>query len=209
MLFNGKYTFYFTFFNFYLNYEFCCQNLTKLNTRKIVITGGPGTGKSSIIDELKKRGHICFEEISRQVTLEARKNGVEQLFLTQPLLFSQLLLEGRAKQFIEAEKHENTTVFMDRGLPDVLAYMDFFGSEYPENFISACQNNTYDIVFILSPWQEIFKRDSVRYETFEQSKIIHEHLLDIYKKFNYHLIDIPFDTVEKRVDFIMDFLNQK
>lgn len=143
------------------------------------------------------------------MTLDARKNGVEQLFLTQPLLFSQLLLEGRYKQFTEAEKHENTTVFLDRGMPDVLAYMDFFGSAYPDNFTNTCRDNTYDKIFILSPWKAIFKSDSVRYETFEQSEIIHKHLLDIYKKFNYHLIDIPFDTVEKRVDFIIDSLNQK
>ena len=178
-----------------------------MNTRKIVITGGPGTGKSSIIDELKQRGYICFEEISRQVTLEARKNGVEQLFLTQPLLFSELLLEGRKKQYIEADKLEETTVFMDRGLPDVLAYMDFFGSHYPDDFISTCQNNPYDVVFILSPWQEIFKCDSVRYETFEQSELIHDRLIKIYEKFNYQLINVPFDTVIKRVDFIIDSLN--
>lgn len=178
-----------------------------MNTKKIVITGGPGTGKSSIIDELKRRGHLCFDEISRQVTLEARKNGIEQLFLTQPLLFSQMLLEGRVKQFIEANNHQNTTVFLDRGLPDVLAYMDYFGSDYPENFVQTCQNNTYDSVFILAPWQEIFQSDSVRYETFEQSEVIHEHLLKTYKNFNYHLIDIPFDTIKKRADFILESLN--
>ncbi len=180
-----------------------------MNTRRIVITGGPGTGKSSIIDELQQRGHICFEEISRQITLEARENGVDQLFLTQPLLFSQLLLEGRNKQYVEADKYDNATVFMDRGLPDVLAYMDFFGSDYPEDFISVCAKSTYDVVFILSPWQEIFQCDNVRYETFEQSELIHERLLKTYAHFNYHLIDIPFDTVEKRVDFILDSLNSQ
>ncbi|TDU39826.1 putative ATPase [Gelidibacter sediminis] len=178
-----------------------------MNTKKIVITGGPGTGKSSIIDELKKRGHICFDEISRQVTLEARKSGVDQLFLTQPLLFSQMLLEGRAKQFVEANNYKNSTVFLDRGLPDVLAYMDYFGSAYPEDFIQISQNNTYDAVFILAPWKEIFKSDSVRYETFEQSELIHQHLLKTYNRFNYTLIDIPFDTVAKRADFIIDSLN--
>ena len=60
-----------------------------------MVTGGPGTGKSSLIHELKQRGHCCLDEISRQVTLEARKNGIEQLFLTQPLAFSELLLKGR------------------------------------------------------------------------------------------------------------------
>ena len=34
---------------------------------KIVISGGPGTGKSSIIDELSKKGYKIFEESSREI----------------------------------------------------------------------------------------------------------------------------------------------
>jgi predicted ATPase len=178
-----------------------------LSTKKIVITGGPGTGKSSIIKELKKRGFICFDEISRQVTLDARKNGVEQLFLTQPLLFSELLLEGRKKQYKEANSQNTSLVFLDRGLPDVLAYMDYFNSEYPNNFIETCKKSTYDHVFILAPWQEIFESDSVRYESFDQAIEIHEHLLNTYKKYNYNLLDVPFGSIEKRTDYVLDTLN--
>lgn len=178
-----------------------------MNTRKIVITGGPGTGKSSIVDELKKRGQICFDEISRQVTLEARKKGIEQLFLTEPLLFSELLLEGRLKQFYDADQYEGSTIFLDRGLPDVLAYMDYFGTNYQIDFVETCQINRYDQIFILAPWQDIFVSDSVRYENFEQSELIHKHLLNSYKNFGYNLIDVPFESIEKRADFILDTLN--
>jgi len=62
-----------------------------LNPKKIVIAGGPGTGKTTLINHLKIRGFLCYNEISRQVTLEARKAGIEQLFLTEPLLFSKKL----------------------------------------------------------------------------------------------------------------------
>ncbi|MBA6152418.1 AAA family ATPase [Gelidibacter maritimus] len=178
-----------------------------MSTKKIVITGGPGTGKSSIIEELKRRRHICFDEISRQVTLEARENGIEQLFLSQPLLFSKLLLEGRAKQYTEADTYKNTSVFLDRGLPDVLAYMDFYGSDYPESFVKVCRNSPYDTVFIVTPWEAIFQSDNVRYETFEQAEQIHEQLLNTYKMFGYDLVHIPFDTVKNRADFILDSLN--
>ena len=178
-----------------------------MNTKKIVITGGPGTGKSSIINELKVRGYICFEEISRQVTLQARKKGIEQLFLTEPLLFSELLLKGRLKQFDEANSYENEIIFLDRGLPDVLAYMDYYNTLYPNKFLETCQNNRYDQVFVLAPWQEIFVSDNERYENFEQAELIHKHLLNSYQNFNYNLTDVPFESVTKRTDFILDALN--
>lgn len=173
-------------------------------TKKIVITGGPGTGKSSIINEFTKRGYTCYEEISRQVILDARKDGVEQLFLTKPLLFSELLLKGREQQYIEAENSDNEFVFLDRGIPDIVAYMDYANESYPENFITSCQENTYDYVFILAPWQEIFKSDNERYENFEQAKQIHDSLLETYKKYDYHLQDVPFGSIEERAKHILN-----
>ena len=178
-----------------------------MNTRKIVITGGPGTGKSTLINELIKRGHRCLEEISRQVILDAKKEGIDQLFLTNPLLFSELLLKGRQKQFIEAELFKNETVFFDRGLPDVLAYMEFIGDDCPENFIETCKNSKYHTVFILKPWEAIYTSDNERYESFDQALEIHDHLVETYKHYNYKLIDVPFDTVENRANFILNTLN--
>ena len=177
-----------------------------MNIKRIVITGGPGTGKSSIITELLKRGYTCLEEISRQVILDARKDGIDQLFLKDPLLFSKLLLEGRKKQYLEALDYKDPLVFMDRGLPDVLAYMDFIGDTYPSDFKEICKTHVYDYVFILEPWQEIFTQDNERYESFEQAVKIHHHLLETYQKYDYNLLDVPFDSVESRANHILEVI---
>jgi predicted ATPase len=178
-----------------------------LKPNKVVITGGPGTGKTTLINHLKALGFMCFDEISRQVTLQARKEGIEQLFLTQPLLFSKKLIEGRTQQFINAAKESETVVFLDRGLPDVLAYMDFIRDPYPAHFVEVCETHKYDSIFILSPWQEIFSSDSERYESFEDAIAIHQNLLETYKRFGYQLIDVPFGSIKNRTDFMLDSLN--
>lgn len=178
-----------------------------MSTKKIVITGGPGTGKSTLINELIGRGYTCLEEISRQIILNAKKDGIDQLFLTNPLLFSELLLKGRQQQFLKADMLASEIVFFDRGLPDVLAYMDYIGDTYPQNFVNTCKDSVYDIVFILKPYKAIYETDNERYENFEQALDIHKHLLNTYQYYNYHLIDVPFDTIENRIDFILNTLN--
>ena len=178
-----------------------------MNTKTIVITGGPGTGKSSIINELKLRDHTCFDEISRQVTQEARQNGIEQLFLSDPLLFSELLFKGRLNQFIEAKKGDDSHVFLDRGLPDVLAYLHYKKTNYPNYFKDTCKAHVYDHIFVLSPWQDIYKSDSERYENYEEAIAIHDYLLSTYRNFGYELIDVPFGSIKTRTDFILEALN--
>nr|WP_314897246.1 ATP-binding protein [uncultured Flavobacterium sp.] len=174
----------------------------------IVIIGGPGTGKSTIIDGLIANGYCCYPEISRQVTLEAQKQGIEQLFLENPLLFSELLLEGRKKQFQSALEEPHEIIFINRGIPDVLAYMHYIGDSYPSFFDLACQKYKYTKIFILPPWKEIYISDTERYENFEQAKNIDNHLVTTYEKYGYKLIEVPKDSVDNRILFILDKISK-
>jgi len=180
-----------------------------LKKRKIVITGGPSTGKSTVIEELKNRQYTCFDEVSRDIIKEARKEGIEQLFLTDPLLFSRKLIEGRVKQYHKADSIEDTLIFFDRGIPDVNAYLKYSKQEIPQEFEEITRAHPYDrIVFIMPPWDEIFTNDAERYESFNQAQLIHNKLVNYYKELDYYLIFVPFGPVKKRVDYMIDSLKK-
>lgn len=180
----------------------------KSKTKRIVLTGGPSTGKTTLIEHLLSKGYHCEEEISRQVILKAQAEGIEQLFLTDPLLFSQKLLDGRFQQFKNANNNTKDLLFYDRGMPDVTAYMDYIGSRYPHDFANTILQHRYDLVFLLPPWQDIHVTDNERYESFEQSVRIYEYLKKGYQQFGYQVIEVPFGSVEERTTFILKAINK-
>ena len=177
-----------------------------MNTKRIVITGGPGSGKTTLINHIEYLGYPTMHEVSREIINEARKQGIDQLFLTDPMLFSQKLLESRLSQFEKAKDLETAYVFYDRATPDITAYMDFIGAEYAPEFEKPCFTHLYDCVFLLPPWELIYTKDNERYETFTQAQEIYKSLCDGYKKYGYTIIEVPQGAINQRCDFILNYL---
>lgn len=173
-----------------------------------MLIGGPGSGKSTIINELEKKGYMCMHEVSRQVTLQAQKEGIDQLFLTEPLLFSEKILEGRIQQFIEATNSNENIVFFDRGIPSVYAYLNYAKTTFPTVFIDKSKAYRYTKVFQFLPWEEIYTSDNERYETYEQSIEISPYLHDAYSDLNYEIVNVPFGSIEDRCNFILHTINK-
>ena len=67
----------------------------------------------------------------------------------------------------------------------------------------------YSSIFILPPWEDIYESDNERYENFEQAQLIHNHLVETYETYGYQLIEVPKDTVEKRIEYILTSLQSK
>ena len=174
--------------------------------QKIVFIGGPGTGKTTVLNELNKLGYTCIPEISREITLQAQKEGIAQLFVSQPLLFSEKLLEGRERQYINAEKSTSKVIFFDRGIPSIQAYMKYFKTDFPPIFLQKSKQYKYSKVFQFLPWKQIYTSDNERYETFEESVVISTFLHDTYTQLGYEIIPVPFDTVKNRCNFIIENL---
>ena len=176
------------------------------NIRRILITGSPGSGKTTLIKGLKDRGYEVFDEFSRSLIKSSENKGIKNLFLTDPINFSAKLLERRIKQFNDArkiKKAKNNLVFYDRGIQEIFGYLKAIGLE-KSSWNKKMTRYRYDIVFIASPWQEIYINDKERFETFEEAKIYYPFIKHSYEIIH-ELIEIPKIDIEPRIDFIESY----
>lgn len=187
----------------------------KLSSKRIVITGGPGTGKTVLISSLEKKGFHCFHEVIRTMTLDALSGIKFEDQLVNPIAFvddaksfNDQLVNARLKHFKDGEAINKKHLFYDRGLPDVLAYMNYFEQAVEKSYVDICSKNRYDEVLILPPWEEIYVQDNERMENFEQACGIHYHLEKTYTELGYKPIQVPFGTIDERLLFVLELINE-
>lgn len=182
--------------------------------KRIVITGGPGTGKTVLVEKLEEMGYPCFHEIIREMTREAREreSHADQVtnplvFVSDPLAFNRRLLEGRIRQYHLAEEMQHPIVFYDRGMPDVLAYMEYFSQPFDAHFVDPCEQLRYDAVVLLPPWEAIYRQDGARLENFEQACEIHDRLEDRYRSCGYTVRTLETGPVQQRIEYLFQLIS--
>ncbi len=160
-------------------------------------------------------GYECYPEIIREFTKEEVENKQEEELQSNPIVFADdslqfniNLLHGRQNQFKSSLDSTGDLIFFDRGVADVLAYMDLFDQEYDSYFTDICHNIPYDAVFILPPWEDIFSLDEGRFEDFDEALKIYDHLRERYIFFGHKPIIVPKDTIENRIGFILSQLEE-
>ncbi|UCD03914.1 MAG: AAA family ATPase [Candidatus Woesearchaeota archaeon] len=173
-----------------------------MNKLIYVISGGPGFGKSALIDALDRRSFYCGKDVAREFIKEQIISGGEILPQNNRLEFQKIILQRRIKQYKDAP--EGKICFFDRGIPDLIGYLTKENLEVPNEYYLASNKYRYEkIVFLTPPWQEIFEKDSERSETFREAKIIHKAIEKAYKDLSYKIINVPKGSINKRVEFIL------
>ena len=63
-----------------------------IKTGLYVITGGPGTGKTSLIEELKIVGYQTVKEVARDIIKEQQQQGGDALPWKDTVLYTSMML---------------------------------------------------------------------------------------------------------------------
>ena len=171
----------------------------------VVITGGPGSGKSTILNALSKLGYKVIDETARIIIKERLSKGLSPR--PNPEEFAQQIFDIDFKNYI-SNIDTSQLLFFDRSFLDSAAMI--FEANKIETIRVTEILNTYRFsknAFIAPPWKEIYHNDSERDQSYDDSVQIYEKLYNWYDLNNYALIQIPKCDIDSRIHFILDNIN--
>ncbi|WDZ84577.1 AAA family ATPase [Micromonospora cathayae] len=173
-----------------------------MSNQYIVITGGPGAGKTTLIDGLRDAGHACVDEAGRQIIQDQLAIGGRALHTGDSRLFAEVMLSWEIRSYRQASQHAGL-VFFDRGIPDLVGYHFLLGQPVPAHVTAAAQMFRYHRrVFVAPPWPQIYTTDSERHQDHAEAVRTHDAMIAAYTRHGYEPITLPRGDVASRVTFI-------
>jgi predicted ATPase len=171
-----------------------------IKTNWYVITGGPSTGKTTVINMLAKKGYKTTIEHARHYIDTMRSEGktIEEI-RNNKRKFQLGVLDMQIEQ--ETAIKPEDIVFLDRAIPDAVAYYQFLKLEYDKKLIDAMNTVSYNKIFILDRLPLV--KDYARIEDEEAQKKIHQLIIDVYESLPFPVINVPVLSPKKRVNFIL------
>jgi len=168
-----------------------------------VITGGPSTGKTTVINMLAEKGYKTTIEHARHYidTMRTQGETVEEM-RNNRRKFQLGVLDMQIEQ--EAVIKPNDLVFLDRAIPDALAYYQFLGLDYDKKLLNAVKGASYKNIFILDRLP--FTKDYARTEDEEDQKKIHQLIIDVYTSLGFPVVFVPILPPKERLEYILNHI---
>jgi predicted ATPase len=172
--------------------------------RRIVIAGGPGSGKSTLLQALAESGEVCYEESSRVLIREQLAKSGQLLPWADLWAFALECGARMQAQLKDSTQHRRS--FFDRGLPDLVGYLNHGGRSAPDSWrdVSRAYAAT---VFFAPPWRDIFVNDNERPQTFAQAQALGAHIRRAYGDYGFHIVELAKSSVADRRCQVLDYLD--
>ena len=172
--------------------------------RFFVLTGGPGAGKTTLVEALRARGFAATKEAGRGVIRAEMEGGGQALPWIDRQRFAERMFEWELASYRQAERQAGA-VFFDRGLPDTLGYLGLEGLPVPAWMEEEAWRLRYHArVFVAPPWRQIYGRDEERRQSWQVAVRTHAAMVRTYRDFGYDLVELPRAPVERRLAFVLE-----
>lgn len=178
--------------------------MPRAGAQLFVLTGGPGAGKTTLVDAIGKAGFATVSEAGRAIIRQQMQIAGRGQPSIDPVLFAELMLSWDLQSF-HVHAGRLGPVFFDRGIVDVIGYLKLLGRREPEHMSTAARLYRYNpCVFVCPPWPEIFTQDDERKQDLDEAERTYRALIETYAACGYKLVEVPRLPVRERLRFIMD-----
>lgn len=175
--------------------------------KRVVLTSGPGCGKTSLAVGLEYLGYEVLREAAADYILFRKAQGSicpwkESNFQDEISLAS---IKREQQRFAIAPWH-----FQDRSVLDCYAFYRFRGRD-PAPLVTKAlsqidlKSRYFRKVFLLEDIGEV-EHGGLRIESFEESRQISLILEDVYQEFGYEVVRVPSAPLSDRVQWVISYL---
>lgn len=170
----------------------------------VILSGCSGGGKSTLLEELRRRGHRTVEEPGRRIVSQEMEHGGQALPWIDLAAFARRAVD-MALEDLRRMNDENGLVFFDRGLVDAAAALHEATGE--TSIFDLLKDHRYHRqVFLTPPWPEIYVTDPERQYPYEVAINEYQRLCGIYPRFGYAVTVLPKTSVSERADLVLAHL---
>jgi predicted ATPase len=169
-------------------------------SRFVIISGCSSGGKSTLLEELARRGHSTVLEPGRRVVQEEQASGGTALPWVDVRAFIDRIVALAKSDYAAASGNPGWT-FFDRGLFDAISGLGALnGTALPAERLAGYPYHRQ--VFLTPPWPELYATDSERRHDMTEAVAEYERLLRDYPAQGYEPVLVPRLPVGERADFV-------
>ena len=171
---------------------------------RILITGAPGGGKTTLLLALRARGYPIVGDSARTIIQDRRRRGLSPR--PDPYAFAREMLRMDIENFVH-HAASSGPVFFERGVLDSLWGLDHI-TPLNESELSMWHSKYkyFSKVFVLPPWKAIYENDAERDHTFEHAESVNRIAQEWYRRCGYQVLEVPMVSANDRCTFVLQAL---
>ena len=173
-------------------------------TNWYVITGAPASGKTTLVEELERRGCRVVHEVARAyIEMQMAQGQTLEEIRSDKRSFENWILDRKIA--IEDRLPRNEVIIFDRAVPDSIAYFDEAGLD-PGEAIQRSPRNRYRGVFLLDRLP--FRADRARIEDDQMAQRLHTGIERSYRMLGYEVTGVEVMSVAERLAFVVKHIER-